>query len=107
MNRNTFKKLELTNGEVVNLTMTFSSLLFVKNHDEKLYDRFMKIMQNKNFDIVFDALTVIYVGYICANLKSLEDGTLLSEGDFMDIAPFDIAIINTLAGELIGANKKK
>lgn len=101
--KNTYQELELENGEVVQLTLNFARLLIIKNGQPKLYDRFMKVLQNKNFDIVFDSLTVLYTAYLCANTN---EESVLSEEEFISMVPFDLEVINVTAGQLI-QNKKK
>ena len=92
-NKNTYQEL----------TLNFYNLLQVKNNQPKLYDRFMKVLQNKEFDIVFDSLTVLYVGYLCANLNS---ESVLTEEDFIAQVPFNLEKINIVAGALIQSKKK-
>lgn len=101
--KNTYQELELENGQIVKLTLNFARLLKLKNEQPKLYDRFMKVLQNKNFDIVFDSLTVLYTGYLCANMSN---ESVLSEEEFMELVPFDLEVINVVAGQLIQSKKK-
>ena len=101
--KNTYQELELEDGLVVKLTLNFARLLVIKNDQPKLYDRFMKVLQNKSFDIVFDSLTVLYTAYLCANMN---EESKLSEEDFINMVPFDLEVINVTAGKLI-QNKKK
>lgn len=102
--KNTYQELELNNGEVVKLTLNFARLLKIKNDREDLYTRLMKILQATQVDLILDCLTVLYVGYLCANLDSKN---VLSEEEFTDLVPFDIELINVLSGKLIMGNKKK
>ena len=102
-NKNTYQELTLNDGQVIKLTLNFYNLLQVKNYQPKLYDRFMKVLQNKEFDIVFDSLTVLYVGYLCANLNS---ESVLTEEDFIAQVPFNLEKINIVAGALIQSKKK-
>ena len=102
--KNTYQELVLENGETVKLTLNFARLLKIKNEQPKIYDRFMKVLQNKDFDIVFDSLTVLYTGYLCANMN---DESILSEDEFMELVPFDLEVINVTAGKLIQSSKKK
>ena len=101
--KNTYQELELNNGEVVKLTLNFARLLNIKNNREDLYQRLMSILQGKELDMIMDSLTVLYVGYLCANLDSEQ---VLSEEEFMDMVPFDLELINVLAGKLIMSKKK-
>lgn len=101
--KNTYQELTLNDGQVIKLTLNFYNLLQVKNNQPKLYDRFMKVLQNKEFDIVFDSLTVLYVGYLCANLNS---ESVLTEEDFIAQVPFNLEKINIVAGALIQSKKK-
>lgn len=102
--KNTYQELELNNGEVVKLTLNFARLLKIKNDNKKLYTRLMEVLQAENIDVLFDSLVVLYVGYLCANLDKEE---VLSEEDFMDLVPFDLELLNVLAGKLISSDKKK
>lgn len=101
--KNTVQTLELNNGEVVELTLTFARLLKVKNHSKKLYEEFMGALKNKDFDIIFDSAKVLYVAYLCG----LDDiNNALSENDFLEELPMDFTVINTLVAELINPKKK-
>lgn len=101
--KNTYQEFELENGETVKLTLNFARLLKIKNEQPKLYERFMKVLQNRDFDIVFDSLTVLYTGYVCANM---DNESALSEDEFMELVPFDLEVINVAAGQLIQSKKK-
>lgn len=101
--KNTYQEFELENGQIVKLTLNFAKLLKVKNERPETYENFMKVLQNKDFDIVFDSLTVLYTGYLCANM---DDESMLSEEEFYALIPFDIELINVAAGQLIQSKKK-
>ena len=101
--KNTYQELELENGTTVKLTLNFARLLKLKSDNPGLYDRFMKVLQSKNFDIVFDSLTVLYTGYLCANIT---EESVLSEEEFIELVPFDLELINVAAGNLIQSKKK-
>ena len=100
--KNTYQELKLTNGETVKLTLNFARLLAVKNKRPKLYEDLMRILQYKDFDIVFDSLKVLYVGYLCARVN---DDEVMTEEEFMELVPFDLEKINILAGKLIQGGK--
>lgn len=102
--KNTYQELELQDGSVVKLTLNFARLLQIKNERKDLYARLMKVLQAENFDVLFDSLTILYVGYLCANLNNNE---ILSEEEFMELVPFDLESLNILAGQLVSSNKKK
>ena len=104
--KNTYQELTLTNGEVVKLTLNFARLLKLKNDRKDLYERLMKILQSKDFDIIFDSMTVLYVGYLCANVEHLQDEQILSEEEFMELVEFDLGEIIIVAGNLIQSKKK-
>lgn len=100
--KNTTIKFQLEDREI-DLTLTFSRLLKIKNNNKKKYEEFMKAISNKNFDIIFDSLTVLYVAYLCG-LDNLEDA--LSEDEFMDLCPMDLEIIGNTIAELLNTKKK-
>ena len=101
--KNTYQEIELIDGNVVKLTLNFARLLKVKNDNPKMYERFMKVLQSQNFDVVFDSLTVLYTGYLCANIGN---ESILSEEEFIELVPFDLEVINVAAGKLIQSKKK-
>ena len=101
--KSTFQELELTNGKVVKLTLNFARLLKIKTENIQTYEDFMRIIQGKDFDPLLDALKVIYVGYLCANIDNDE---ILEENEFYELVPFDIEEINIKAGLLIQSKKK-
>lgn len=103
--KNVVTKLTLENGQEIDLTLTFARLLKVKNKNKNLYNEFMKALQNKDFDIVFDSAKIIYVAYLCGLDDDMDKA--LSENTFLEELPMDFALINTIAAELIQPNKKK
>lgn len=101
--KNTYQELELIDGQIVKMTLNFARLLKIKNDQPQIYDRFMGVLQKQAFDIVYDSLTVLYVGYLCANIGN---ESVLSEDDFVELMPFDLELINVKAGQLIQGKKK-
>ena len=99
--KNTYQELKLTNDEVVKLTLNFGKLMKIKSSNKELYTRLMNILNGGFDDIIDSCLTVIYVAYLCAN-----DKDVLSEGDFIELVPFDLEAINVIASELITPKKK-
>lgn len=101
--KNTYQELELIDGQIVKMTLNFARLLKIKNDQPEIYDRFMKVLNNKDFDLISDSLTVLYAGYLCANIG---DESILSEDEFVELIPFDLELINVKAGLLVQGKKK-
>ena len=101
--KNTYQEIELVDGQIVKMTLNFARLLKIKNDQPEIYDRFMKVLNNKDFDLISDSLTVLYVGYLCANIG---DESILSEDEFVELIPFDLELINVKAGLLVQGKKK-
>ena len=101
--KNTYQELELNDGQIVKMTLNFARLLKMKNDQPQIYDRFMKVLNNKDFDIISDSLSVLYVGYLCANVGN---ESVMTEDEFIELIPFDLELINTKAGQLIQSKKK-
>ena len=76
----------LTNGEVVRLSLSFGKLNLLKKLENELYERFNKILYGKSEDIL-DLVTIVYVGYWCANFKVTEK--LYTEEEFIELVEFD------------------
>lgn len=105
--KNTFMELKLQNDTVVKLTLNFARLYKVKNLKKDLYERFMQSLNGKkDYDPIFSSLTVLYVAYLCANSDKLGDEGLMSEEEFMEVAPQNFKEINEAAAELISPKKK-
>lgn len=100
--KNTLREFELTNGEVVNLTLTFGKLSALKSINPTLYAKYNRIMNGKSEDIL-DIATVVYVAYWCANYGKDE---MYTESDFMDLVPFDLGEIKRTMAELTRPKKK-
>lgn len=98
---NTYQKLQLTNGEVIKMTLSFARLLKLKNERKDVYARLMHVLQGQEFDPLLDSILVLYVGYLCAN-----DSEVLSEGEFIELVPFNMELVNTIATSLISSKKK-
>lgn len=101
--KNTYQELELNDGQIIKMTLNFARLLKIKNDQPQIYDRFMKVLNNKEFDVISDSLTVLYIGYLCANIGN---ESILSEEEFAELIPFDLELISTKAGQLIQSKKK-
>lgn len=102
--KSTITNMILTDGRKVELTLNFARLLKVKNFNKGLYEDFMRVLkQDKDFDIIFDSIKILYVAYLCANANDLEN--VISEEEFMELVP-DITTINIIATELVVPKKK-
>ena len=101
--KNTYQELELIDGTKVKLTLNFARLLRIKNRDPKFYDDLMRILQYKDFDVIFDTIRVLYAGYLCAKGENDE---VLTEEQFMELVPFNHENNDRLAGKIIRGGKK-
>ena len=100
--KSTYQELELIDGTKVKLTLNFARLLILKNKDPKFYDDLMRILQYKDFDVIFDTIRVLYAGYLCAKGENDE---VLTEEQFMELVPFNLENNDRLAGKLIRGGK--
>ena len=88
-------KLELANGNEIELTLNFARLLKVKNNNKKIYEEFMRALkQDKDFDVIFDSIKILYVAYLCANSNDLDN--VMNEEEFCEVLPMDMAKIGQL-----------
>jgi hypothetical protein len=85
------------------MTLNFARLLKIKNDQPNIYDKFMDVLQKKDFDVISDSLAVLYAGYLCANI---DNESVLSEDEFVELIPFDLELINVKAGQLVQGKKK-
>lgn len=100
--KNTVVKFKLANDTEVELTLTFRKLNLMKSVNHELYNKFNRILSGKSEEIL-DLVTVIYSAYWCQNYGNDE---MLSESDFVDLMPFDIAEIRRVFRILTQPKKK-
>lgn len=93
----------LKNGEVVGLSLSFGRLNLLKKLNLELYNRFNDILYGKSNDIL-DLVTIIYVGYWCANFKLTDK--LYTEDDFIELVEFDTLEIQRTFKALTQPKKK-
>lgn len=93
----------LSNGESVYLSLSFGRLNLLKKLNLELYNRFNEILYGKSNDIL-DLVTIIYVGYWCANFKLTDN--LYKEEDFIELVEFDTLEIQRTFKELTQPKKK-
>ena len=67
----TVQTLSLRNGEQVPMTLNMYALYQLKQQKKGLYTRINHILM-KGAEDVIDNATVLYCGYLCANLETLE-----------------------------------
>ena len=98
----------LDNGEKIFLTLTYRSLKELREKNPDAYarysDTYYRIGQNKNIDLIFDPIIIIYTAYLCG-LKDGEEGA--SYKDFLDMVQQDIAYNTQVMGALIQPKKKR
>ena len=96
--------LKLTNGELVNLCLNFKSLLKVKNNYPDIYDSFNKVVLygTQKDTYFFELLSVIYAGYLCANIENKDRYTF---EEFRDLIPLNMKLISDVQATLLGYRK--
>lgn len=99
----TGQEFKLNNGEIVMLSLSFGRLNLLKKLNVELYNRFNSILYGKSEDIL-DLVTIIYVGYWCANFKLTDN--LYKEDDFIELVDFDTLEIQRAFKSLTQPKKK-
>ncbi len=103
-NKNTYCDLELNNGSIVKLTLTFGRLNLLKRVNNELYQKYNKIIMQKSDDIL-DLVTILYVAYWCAYYNAGQSN-IYTENDFIELAPFDLSEIKRIYKQLTQPKKK-
>lgn len=96
---NTAQTLSLRNGEQVNMTLNMYALYQLKQQRKGLYTRINHILM-KGAEDVIDNATVLYCGYLCANLAELEQ--CMSEETFLRQLPDSLMAVIRAASQLLG-----
>lgn len=79
----------MADGSALTLTLNFMALYRLKNLRPKVYKQLNTILLHGTEDVL-DYVTMIYGGYLCANVASMEGGAvdnLLTWEQFLAIAP--------------------
>lgn len=103
--KNTYVEMEMEDGQVLKLTLTFIALLQLKRTHPEQYQDYARIMSKGPQD-EFDMLTVLYTGYLCG-LMMLDgdvDGCMDYE-EFITIITPDREYIAKTAKDLMNPKK--
>lgn len=98
--KNTEYEFKLADGSSVKTSIAFYLLYQLKEKHASLYKRFNRILSNldkDDFDLL-DMVTVVYVGYVCANLKAEK---IYSEEEFLALCGTDIKGISQAVTALV------
>lgn len=102
--KNTFVEYELINGAKIQLTLAFYLLKQLEGKNPSIVDRYYKSMSKKQSEVNdFDAITIIYTAYCCANI---DDPEMMDEETFMIMLGSDRMSMGGLMNKLVGAKKK-
>lgn len=103
--RATFRKLELNDGQEVEMCLTFGRLLKLREKCPETYKKYNKLAMDGVQEEV-DFPVFLYTGYLCANIENVED--CMSEEEFFDKLPENhAAVIGTVMKLRYGESKKK
>lgn len=103
--RATFRKLELNDGQEVEMCLTFGRLLKLREKRPEEYKKYNKLAMDGVKDEV-DFPTFLYTGYLCANIDNVEN--CMPEGEFYEKLPENHAlVIGTVMALRYGESKKK
>lgn len=100
--KNTITELTTPSGDIVKCTLNFFLLYGVKAKHPDVYSQYNKIIMDGMKD-VFDALTILYVGYLCANP---ELDIPMAYEEFLKLFEDDWQFAMSEAGKLMGRKKK-
>lgn len=103
--KNTFIDYELIDGNTVKLTLAFYLLKQLEGKNPKIVERYYKAIQKKQSEATdFDAVSVIYTAYCCANI---DDPEMMDEETFTIMMGADRVSLGGLMNDLVGAKKKQ
>lgn len=99
---NASTEIEMSDGTVLLLTVTWGLLVKLRAKNKEFYKRFSGLITKGFVDDIISALGIVYCGYLCAYLEdndNLEDA--LTEDEFTALAPNDIGEVLNAAQELV------
>lgn len=99
----TMRKLQLQNGEEINLTLNFYTIYQLKEKKSDIYERYNTIRMN-GIKEELDQATVVYAAYLCANIEKIDE--CMDEMEFLRQLPENHMILSSLVMELLNGKKK-
>lgn len=96
-------EIELNNGEVVPLTLSYAALYKLRNSNKPLYDSYNKLMNKKDTDEL-DMINIIYIAYVCASKDKVN---AMSFEKFLELVPGDRSVIGNAIEMLLVPKKKQ
>ena len=103
--KNSYLSFELTNGDTVQLTLSFYRLYQLRTSDPNQYKEYFRVTE-KGLKDEFDVWTQIYTAYRCANLEAEELAYPTFE-DFLMVVPDGRETMWNVYFDLTGRKKKK
>ena len=95
------EKLELMNGETVELTLNYARLLYLRSNGyEKEIARAMKTISGKGDIDMLETPYLYYAAYLCANNEPK-----YTQEEFIALIPFDLAENANLYANIISKKK--
>lgn len=92
--------------ESVSVSLSFGLLYRLERINSKLYNEYNDIITGGS-NSEFDNIKLLFVAYVCANLKDYQNDLLLSYEEFLDSLPDDREYIGDLLKSLVSTSKKK
>lgn len=94
---------EFADGHKVELSLSFRRMYTLKSSHKDVYSRLNSVLTKGTKDI-FDNITVLYAAYLCGHDGAAD--TQLSEAEFIDLCPADIAYVSETVQTLIDPKKR-
>ena len=92
--KNTIIVFKLKNEKEIELTLTFSKLLRLKNIDKETYKECMNVLNKENIEDVFGYIIIIYTAYLCANIDNVKE--CMKYEEFIKEIIFNDELVNTV-----------
>lgn len=107
---NTKYVFEFEDGTTCEMTLSFYALYMLRAKNKNLYLRYNKTMaemaDSKDGYDELASLTILYTGYVCANINEPSD-TLMSEEDFIIKCGCDRVAVADAVNELTNPKKAR
>ncbi len=100
-------KLELNNGEIVDLTMNMAALYKLRSVRPDAYKAYNRTMlSGKETDTLDTVLNNLYMGYLCGMVKKDQLNKSMSFIEFLELLPEDMKLVMNTGSELINPKKR-
>lgn len=101
-------EFELTNGEVVELVITWGLLIQLRSKSKHDYQRYSKLVSGGVSDDIIGMVTIVYAGYLCGLINKQGDTKgCMTEEEFLELVPNDYSAVTIAVNGMLSPKSQR